>query len=76
MISQRIRKCIQTCFEKINKVQKNPNDKDLVELAGQHAYLEYTKDQVAHVNGKQFAVRNIIGPKENETGLNAMTVYL
>jgi YD repeat-containing protein len=48
------------------------NDKDLVQLAGYHAYKKYEKNDEIQVNGKVFLVINVIN--DSATGLDALTV--
>lgn len=48
------------------------NDKDLVQLAGYHAYKYYEKGHVETVNGKAFKVIDTI--VDTKTGLDALTV--
>lgn len=64
-------------FEKnVNEISSLTNHKDLVELAGLQSYKIKESDRFhfIKVNNKQYQIVNIIGPKENKTGLNAMTV--
>ncbi len=62
--------------QKANEIVSSTNHKDLVELAGLKAYKvkESHRYHFIKVNNKQYQIVNIIGPKENKTGLNAMTV--
>lgn len=48
------------------------DDKDLVELAGYHAYREYSEQQKIIVNGKKFKV--VHTNYNHPTGLDALTV--
>ncbi|MBP3040934.1 hypothetical protein J9303_15710 [Bacillaceae bacterium Marseille-Q3522] len=57
--------------QKIIKVDVNI-DKDLVELAGYHAYLRYKETNTINVNISQYRVVNTM--YDHETGLDALTV--
>ncbi|MFC0274542.1 SA1320 family protein [Metabacillus herbersteinensis] len=48
------------------------NDKDLVELAGYHAYMQFDRDHELLVNDVEYRVLD--NKDNNETGLNALTV--
>lgn len=48
------------------------NDKDLVQLAGYHAYKYYEKGHLETINRKEFKVVNTV--IDTKTGLDAMTV--
>ena len=48
------------------------SDKDLVQLAGYHAYKYYKEGHVETINGKDFEVMDIV--RDTKTGLDAMTV--
>src|SRR5690625_319975 len=48
------------------------DDRDLVQLAGYHAYKRHRKDHEIHVNGKVFVVENT--KYNTATGLDALTV--
>ncbi|MER2090230.1 MAG: hypothetical protein ABS920_10855 [Sporosarcina sp.] len=60
-------------MKKVNQVSNTAtNDKDLVELAGYHAYKHHATTDVINVNGTDFSV---IHTKYNtESGLDALTV--
>ncbi|MCL1630782.1 hypothetical protein M3N64_02280 [Sporolactobacillus sp. CPB3-1] len=60
----------------VNKVSSVTNHKDLVELAGFQSYKikEGERYRFIKVNDKKYQIVSIIGPKENKTGLDAMTV--
>ncbi|HLR15932.1 MAG TPA: hypothetical protein VK144_08890, partial [Bacillota bacterium] len=48
------------------------NDKDLIQLAGYHAYRSYKKRDEIEVNNKLFFVENVI--KDTDTGFEALVV--
>src|SRR5690625_1410572 len=48
------------------------DDKDLVQLAGYHAYREFTEFDPIHVNGKEFRVEDV--KNDRSTGLDALVV--
>ncbi|GAE94920.1 hypothetical protein JCM21714_4120 [Gracilibacillus boraciitolerans JCM 21714] len=50
----------------------NTHDKDLVELAGFHAYLGYDKFDLININDSWYEVKNI--KADTVTGLNAITI--
>ncbi|MBA4538262.1 hypothetical protein H1Z61_14240, partial [Bacillus aquiflavi] len=52
--------------------RKSTDDKDLVELAGYHAYRSHDKDDTLVVNGKKFRV--VDTNYNHPTGLDALTV--
>ena len=59
--------------EKNNHVSySTASDKDLVELAGYHAYRHYKVDENIEVNGNEFSVINT--EYNNDSGLDALTV--
>ncbi|UAK16747.1 hypothetical protein [Sporolactobacillus terrae] len=59
--------------KRIKKLINPTMDEDLVELAGYHAYHLYNNNSV-YVNGRKYRVINIVDSKEDNYGLNAMTV--
>ncbi|WP_353948250.1 hypothetical protein ABNN70_14870 [Sporolactobacillus sp. Y61] len=54
-----------------NMIKSTANDKDLVELAGFHAYKVHDMDTSIYVNKTRYYIVDNI---QDETGLNAMTV--
>lgn len=61
-----------TDLREIPTINVTHDDKDLVQLAGYHAYKEYEKDDEIQVNGKVFLVEHVVN--DPSTGLDALTV--
>ena len=54
------------------KNSHDTNDKDLIELAGYHAYRNYKTSEVIEIKGKDFEVKNTI--HDPDSGFRALTV--
>jgi hypothetical protein len=61
-------------IKKAQKITGSTNDRDLVELAGYHAYKVKKKINTINVNGKNYEILNKIDPRKIQTGLDAMAV--
>ncbi|ALC87787.1 hypothetical protein AM499_19735 [Bacillus sp. FJAT-22090] len=55
-----------------NVTRPNTNDRDLVELAGYHAYQKYEVNDILQVNGKEFYVIHTL--YDTSSGLDALTI--
>jgi hypothetical protein len=55
-----------------NSSAASTHDKDLVQLAGFHAYRNYKKTDIIEVNGKEFLVEHTL--YATKSGLDALTV--